>query len=101
MWKRHEIPEQAVHDLGHALVAILGSVKSSKVAFAGLLPRRYGIMKCGFSTADQLVLSPINLVSCCSDGCILKIITRKELNKRMISSAGTRKLYMMQLGDNT
>eukprot|EP00903_Cladosiphon_okamuranus_P016857 g15545.t1 len=30
-----------------------------------------------------------------------EIITRKELNKRMISSAGTRKLYMMQLGDNT
>lgn len=30
-----------------------------------------------------------------------QIITRKELNKRMISSAGTRKLYMMQLGDNT
>lgn len=32
---------------------------------------------------------------------LLQIITRKELNKRMISSAGTRKLYMMQLGDNT
>ncbi|CAM9641707.1 unnamed protein product, partial [Ectocarpus fasciculatus] len=30
-----------------------------------------------------------------------EIITRKELNKRMLSSAGTRKLYMMQLGDNT
>ncbi|CAM9318137.1 unnamed protein product, partial [Ectocarpus sp. 12 AP-2014] len=30
-----------------------------------------------------------------------EIITRKELNKRMISSAGTRKLYMMQLGDDT
>lgn len=32
---------------------------------------------------------------------LVQIITRKELNKRMISSAGTRKLYMMQLGDNT
>lgn len=32
---------------------------------------------------------------------LAQIITRKELNKRMISSAGTRKLYMMQLGDNT
>ena len=31
----------------------------------------------------------------------VQIITRKELNKRMFSSAGTRKLYMMQLGDNT
>lgn len=33
--------------------------------------------------------------------CLVQIITRKELNKRMISSAGTRKLYMMMLGDNT
>lgn len=29
-----------------------------------------------------------------------QVITRKELDKRMLSSAGTRKLYMMQLGDN-
>ncbi|CAM9293989.1 unnamed protein product, partial [Discosporangium mesarthrocarpum] len=30
-----------------------------------------------------------------------EIITRKELDKRMLSSAGLRKLYMMQLGDHT
>ncbi|CAM9964050.1 unnamed protein product, partial [Choristocarpus tenellus] len=30
-----------------------------------------------------------------------EVITRRELDKRMISCAGLRKLYMMQLGDDT
>lgn len=49
-----------------------------------------------------LCLKPASFALCTIvEFSVVQIITRKELNKRMISSAGTRKLYMMQLGDNT
>lgn len=57
----------------------------------------------GLRAHGTLMTTPLHSACLCIVGTssLVQIITRKELNKRMFSSAGTRKLYMMQLGDNT
>lgn len=82
--------------LYHGMYEGIGNVLKSDVNSTRCL---CGTGRCGsfvFLTVRVLFVCP-----CAFLDLLAQIITRKELNKRMISSAGTRKLYMMQLGDNT